>query len=199
MKSKNPMFTHKISRHDDIVEIILADHKPLKKLIETLKDTDQDISTRRAAFKEFAPSLISHAKPEERTLYVQMKKDGDQDLTVEALEGDVEHGLADQLVKELKAEHDGDLWTAKAKVLAELVEHHIKEEEDELLPDFRANSTLEERVKLGQEYNHLKATFEKRTRLVIKKPNAQRSAQVAANARKSSATARRGVAARIVR
>lgn len=152
-KSQEP----KITKMDDIVEMILEDHKPLKKLIKIMKDSDRDISERAEAFTEFAPLLVSHAKPEEESLYVFMKKDAD--LREEGLEGDVEHQLADQLCEEIKRTKDPEEMGARIKVLAELVEHHIEEEEEELLPEFRDNSELEERVALGRQFVELKAAM----------------------------------------
>lgn len=142
----------------DIIQMILEDHKPLKQLIKIMKDTDNDLSERQEAFEEFAPLLVTHAKPEEQTMYVFMK--GDDETREEGFEGDVEHMLADQLIEEIKRTDDEDLWSARVKVLAELVEHHIEEEEEELLPDFRKHSELEERVELGAEYQQLKAQLE---------------------------------------
>jgi hypothetical protein len=140
---------------NDIIEIILEDHKPLKELIETLKDTDTELEKRMQAFDEFAQLLVNHAKSEEQTLYVEMKEE--DELRTEAFEGDVEHMLADQLLEEAKRTDDEDLWSAKVKVLAELVEHHIEEEESELLPSYRKCFDLEERVSLGEEYLALRA------------------------------------------
>lgn len=144
----------KMSMESDIVNMILEDHKPLKRLIAIMKDSDKDDSVRAEAFAEFAPLLVSHAKPEEQTLYVHMKKD--EELREEGLEGDVEHQLADQMLEEIMRTEDPDLWSARVKVLAELVEHHIEEEEEELLPDFKKNSEPAERMQLGQEFLMLK-------------------------------------------
>ncbi|MBX2989377.1 MAG: hemerythrin domain-containing protein [Bdellovibrionaceae bacterium] len=149
---------HKHTAAEDIVQLILEDHKPLKKLIKIMKDTDKDLEERKAAFEQFAPLLVTHAKPEEQSLYVYMKKD--EDTREEALEGDVEHGLADQMLEEAKRTDDEDLWTARVKVLAELVEHHIEEEEEELLPEFKKNSEPEERRKLGHIFLRLKDKIE---------------------------------------
>jgi hemerythrin superfamily protein len=143
---------------EDIIEMILHDHKALKKLIKVMKNSDKDLSERQEAFEEFAPLLVVHAKPEEQTMYVFMKDD--EDLREEGFEGDVEHGLADQLLEEIKRTDDEDLWGARVKVLAELVEHHIEEEEDELLPDFRKHSDIEERVQMGAKFMELKHKLE---------------------------------------
>jgi hemerythrin-like domain-containing protein len=132
--------TRAATANEDILKLILEDHKPLKKLIKV--------------FEEFAPLLIAHAKPEEQTLYVAMKEE--DDMRVDGCEGDTEHAIADQLVGEIKAEKDADVWTAKAKVLAELVEHHIEEEEEEMFPEFKKKSDADERALLGAKYQELR-------------------------------------------
>ncbi len=145
-------------RTSDVIQLILNDHKPLKKLIEVMKDTDNDITERRAAFEEFCPLLVTHAKPEEQVVYTYMK--GDEELRTEGFEGDVEHGLADQMIEEAKRTDDEDIWSAKVKVLAELVEHHIAEEESELLPDFKKHTGKDERIEMGADFMRLKSELQ---------------------------------------
>lgn len=141
----------------DIIQLILEDHKPLKKLIKIMKNTENSFSERRAAFREFAPLLVTHAKPEEQVLYTCMKED--KELREEGFEGDIEHSLAEQMLDEAKTTDDQDLWSARVKILAELVEHHIEEEEKELLPDFKKRSEREDRVQLGQVFLDIKANI----------------------------------------
>lgn len=145
---------------DDIIKLILEDHKPLKEMIETLKDEDVEIEEKMACFEEFAPTLNAHAKPEEEALYKTMKRY--EELRMEGFEGEVEHTLADQLIEEIKRTEDEDEWCAKVKVLAEIVEHHIEEEEENLLPDYKKASEREERQELGRQYSSLKEDFESR-------------------------------------
>lgn len=141
----------------DIIDLILEDHRPLKDLIGKLKDSDLDPGDKMVAFEEFASLLMIHSKPEEESLYTYMKED--EELRTEGMEGQVEHELADQLIAEIKAESDPDMWQAKVKVLAEIVEHHIEEEEETLLPDFKKESSSEERSELGQKFMELKTTI----------------------------------------
>lgn len=156
--SKKPAMKATNNGAGDILRIIIDDHKPLKKLIKVLKDSDNhDLQERRTAFEEFAPLLVTHAKSEEQVLYVYMK--ADDELREEGFEGDVEHGLADQMVEEVKRTDDDDLWSARVKVLAELVEHHIKEEEEEMFPDIRKNSEAEDRRYMGEQYAALKDKY----------------------------------------
>lgn len=133
----------------DIIQLIFEDHKPLKDLIQVMK-SEQSFDVRVSAFEDFAVQLTAHAKPEELVLYKDMK--AKKDLRESALEGDAEHGLADQMVEEIKRAIDPDEKSAKIKVLAELVEHHIKEEENDLLPLFQSNSSEDERLELGSRF-----------------------------------------------
>ena len=57
-----------------------------------MKDSAATPEERFSTFKEFAPTLVAHAKPEEEVLYVQMKKN--PELLEEAYEGEVEHHIA---------------------------------------------------------------------------------------------------------
>lgn len=139
----------------DIINLIKEDHKPLKELIKVLKDSEKELDERQEAFAEFAPLLISHAKPEEQVLYMFMKNNG-SDLREDGFEGDVEHQLADQMVEEIMRTEDEDLWSARVKVLAELVEHHIEEEEEDMLPEFESEVELAERAKLGDQFLEFK-------------------------------------------
>ena len=143
----------------DIIEIILKDHKPLKKLIKVLKSEKAEKAEKETAFKEFAPLLLWHAEPEEQVLYVHMKDDS-EDLRVEGYEGDTEHALASQMIDEVKASVNDDQWMARVKVLAELVEHHIEEEEEDMFPDIRKAFDLEARVQMGSDYLQLREEFE---------------------------------------
>lgn len=136
--------------HHDIISLILDDHKPLKRLIRIMKDTDATVSVRRSAFNEFASLLIIHAKSEEHILYAFQREN--IDMRTESFEGNVEHALADQLVDEVKQTMDKDLWSARVKVLAELVEHHIQEEEDEIFPELKKCSESADRIRLGEDY-----------------------------------------------
>lgn len=150
-------FTGQDEQAVDIIDAIKEDHKPLKDLIKIMKDSEATFAQKKAAFAKFAPTLEAHAKPEEQTWYKDMKSD--RELKVDGLEGDVEHQIADQLSAELKRTSNRDLFMAKVKVLAELVEHHIKEEENDMLPEFKKNSTAEERAELGAKYLKLREAY----------------------------------------
>jgi hemerythrin superfamily protein len=153
-KNKSKKTISARSNANDIIKLILTDHKPLKRLVKILGNESRSVGERQKAFAEFAPLLIAHSEPEEQSLYNAMK---DQEkLRREAYTGDVEHEIADQLIQEAKRANEIDLWSAKVKVLAELVERHLKEEEEKFLPHFKKFSDAQERAMLGQDYLRLR-------------------------------------------
>jgi hemerythrin superfamily protein len=158
-KSRKSSSSKSAKSTSDIIELILKDHKPLKKLIKVLKSDKAEKNEKKAAFKEFAPLLLWHAQPEEKVLYVHMKDDS-KELRVEGYEGDTEHALASQMIDEVKQSENDDQWMARVKVLAELVEHHIEEEEEEMFPDIRKAFNLEAREQMGEDYLQLREEFE---------------------------------------
>ena len=144
----------------DIISIILKDHVPLKKLITNLKDAHYERSEKEAWLEDFITILTGHAKSEEQSLYIAMKEY--DMLKLESYQGDTEHAIAEQLVQEINSTPNDDGWLAKVKVLAEMVENHIEEEETEILDMVRQEIELSARIgigdeytKLSQDYNHL--------------------------------------------
>jgi hypothetical protein len=149
-------FTGKRTDQIDIIDAIKEDHKALKDLIPLLKG-EGTYEEKRGVFAFFAAALEAHAKPEEQTWYAEMKASAD--MKVDGYEGDVEHALADQLANELKTTADENVFMAKAKVLAEMLEHHITEEEQTMIPDYQKNSTSDERARLGAKYLKLRSAY----------------------------------------
>jgi hypothetical protein len=159
-KSSVSKLLGKKTHQNDITELMLRDHKPLKELIKTMKDSEAELAEVQNSFDEFAPLLEAHAKPEEQSLYVHLKQDEEHEIRQEGFEGQTEHAIADGLVMQIKSTNDEDHWRAQVKVLAELVEHHIEEEEDEMIPDIRKELGLDKRIEIGQRYLELREEYD---------------------------------------
>lgn len=76
------------------------------------------------------------------------------------------------MLEEVKMAEDADVWSARCKVLAELVEHHLQEEEAEILPLFKKECDVEERVMIGKQYLELKDHFRRSENLTIEEEEA---------------------------
>ena len=157
-KPANASSQRKHVNPNDIVELILKDHKEVRPFLELMKDSDSDLGERLDAFEQFAPRLAAHARAEETTIYKFLK--ADENLREEGFEAAVEHQLVDQMMEEAKRSEDDDQLAAMIKVLAELVEHHIEEEEGEILPRFQRECASEDRIKMGQRFLQMKRQIE---------------------------------------
>ncbi|CUS39775.1 hemerythrin domain-containing protein [Candidatus Nitrospira nitrificans] len=114
-----------------VIEMLKEDHEKVKGLFEEFESAEgkEQADIAATAIME----LEVHADLEEKLIYPAIREHIDEDEKMnEALE---EHHLVHVLIKELKKlkPHDA-VFQAKFKVLAELVKHHIEEEEGEMLP-----------------------------------------------------------------
>lgn len=124
----------------NIVDVLLMDHRYLKDCIKYLKDDDEDKRVKLKHAKTFLDALHKHSEAEKKAVYAPCLKV--KDLKMNILEGQVEHGITDAKVKMLIPKLTGlrtlsDEIEVELKVLAELVEHHIKEEEEEMFPKMK--------------------------------------------------------------
>jgi hemerythrin-like domain-containing protein len=87
---------------------------------------------------------------EEKAFY-QAVQDRTEEIGADVAEGYEEHHVAKMLIDEIETLKPMDeSWMAKVTVLIESVEHHIDEEEEELLPSVRSSSSAVWRRELGE-------------------------------------------------
>ncbi|MFN4282702.1 MAG: hemerythrin domain-containing protein [Alphaproteobacteria bacterium] len=118
----------------NILTALKNDHKELKNILSDIEETTERAGkTRATLFAKFKEEIVAHARAEEKVVYgelLEVLKKDDRDTILEGYE---EHHLVDIWVPEIdKLEPTDEIWAAKCKVLKEMLEHHIKEEEDEI-------------------------------------------------------------------
>lgn len=112
------------------IDLLLAQHREIENLFgQCKKATGED---KLELFHAIADVLVLHTTIEERHFYPAALGGASEEQVREALE---EHLLIKRSLADLLAQDaiDGE-FDAKLQVLEELVEHHVKEEEDELFP-----------------------------------------------------------------
>ena len=124
----------------NIVDILLIDHVYLKECIAVLTNDYANKNEKIFYARTFLDTLKKHSEAEEKTVYESLSEM--EELRMQILEGEAEHGMAkfkyESLIPRLlKMKILDDVTEAEIKVLAELVEHHIDEEETELFPKIR--------------------------------------------------------------
>ena len=137
------------------IEALLENHKLILKQLKALKDIELSIKERKVAFEKLIPILISHNKREEQVIYNFMLTSADQDLRIMALEGEEEHKIFSQLISEMDTDCDlTEEWSAKARVLSEIVEHHLEDEKLDLFPTLKTFLDNESDNFLFYQYNN---------------------------------------------
>ena len=105
---------------ESIVDAVKQDHEDLKRFIKILKNKEMRSSIKRKVYPEFIALLTSHS----HALSVVLP-----DHNAKTIEGCIEQISPHPTILELSK------WMTQVQVLAELVEHHVKEEESGLLPE----------------------------------------------------------------
>ena len=135
----------------DALTLLIADHNRVRGLFARFKKAKEsdDTETLATLATEIVSELQVHTSIEETEFYPWVK--GLSDDTKETVtEGVEEHHVVKTLIDEIQTLSPGqDEWTAKMAVLIENVEHHAKEEEEELFPSVRRNTSAADRETLG--------------------------------------------------
>ncbi len=116
------------------VALIKQDHRAVEKLYRGYKAAAEKSDARAEFAEKICASLDMHAKMEEKHFYPALQKEmkgKDELLIVEAY---AEHLGMKALVKAVKAMPEGRIREGTIKALMEAVKHHVKEEEEEMLP-----------------------------------------------------------------
>jgi hemerythrin superfamily protein len=128
----------------DAVALLEQDHEDVKDLFEQyeeLVDNDGSDDEKQAIAQQICTMLAAHATVEEELFYPAVRDALKEDELVD--EAVVEHASAKDLIAQLESMAPGDeLYDAKVKVLGELIDHHVEEEEGEMFPKVR-NSGME--------------------------------------------------------
>ncbi|HTN31451.1 MAG TPA: hemerythrin domain-containing protein [Pseudomonas sp.] len=146
------------------IELLKQDHETVRKLLEQLSGTtERAVKTRQDLLHKIEQELTIHTQLEEQILYPAYKKAGGRDAAVMDAEAREEHRTVDSLVLPdlLQTDPASIPFTGRVKVLKELLEHHIEEEEGELFSEadqLLGKSRLEE---LGAEMEAMKKGLKK--------------------------------------
>lgn len=126
----------KAAREQDAIAMLIADHRKVKAIFEKFKTLMQEEGPKQekaVLVQQVCNELKVHARIEEEIFYPAVRDAiDDDDLMDEAI---VEHAGAKELIEQLEAMRpDDDLYDAKVIVLGEQIEHHAREEEEEMFP-----------------------------------------------------------------
>ena len=122
----------------DAIALLTEDHENVKSMFDHYEGLGERAhATKKKLATQICNELTKHSMVEEEIFYPAVRGAGkdNEDLVDEAV---VEHASAKDLIAQiLDMEPTEELFDAKVKVLSELIDHHVQEEETEMFPKVR--------------------------------------------------------------
>jgi flavin reductase (DIM6/NTAB) family NADH-FMN oxidoreductase RutF/hemerythrin-like domain-containing protein len=145
-------------RAKDAIAVLKQDHRNVRELLEKLESARlRPSKTRDSILSTIEKEMKIHSRIEEEIFYPayrdSVRKKGDQSLYFESLE---EHHLVDTVMDECHQQQSNESFAAKCKVLKDLIEHHVSEEERDLFPIAKKNLSSSMLQDLGQQMEERK-------------------------------------------
>ncbi|MEU7612455.1 hemerythrin domain-containing protein [Micromonospora sp. NPDC049204] len=133
----------------DVVDILVADHREVETLFVELETRQGTPEYRRQLVDVVIAELVRHAVAEEAYVYPTARKtlpDGDEIADHEI----TEHADAERTMKDLESLDPSDpRFDELLAHLTSTIRHHVQDEESELFPRLRAATAREELVELA--------------------------------------------------
>jgi hemerythrin-like domain-containing protein len=131
----------------DAVELLKSQHLEVEALFKQIDELgDRAVKTKESLYAQIREKVVLHTKLEEGIFY-PAAKEADKDMVLESLE---EHAGVKAMLRKLdRTDGDDETFDAKITVLKELIQHHVKEEEEELFPNCQKALGQEALAELG--------------------------------------------------
>lgn len=143
------------SSDENVFDIIIAEHRAVDELFEQWKNTTS-FDRRKDILGEVSHMLNMHAIAEEMVLYPMTRRtvqDRGDHLADHSLE---EHQEVKELLHSLQG-CDEQQMNRDFPRLIESVRHHVREEEEELIPAMRANLTQDQMATMAKTFRAAKS------------------------------------------
>ena len=137
----------------DAVAAIKEDHRRMERLFERLRSGDGD---RRALVEEVVARLTAHARAEETEVYPEIAMlDPHEEAEVDHAEH--EHQEAEHLMKKVANLVDSPHFEQALTEFVEAVQHHVEEEEQQVLPALEKAVDAATLRQLGQAFERTRS------------------------------------------
>jgi hemerythrin superfamily protein len=135
------------TKQKDACDLLDADHRAVKKMFkeyeELMNSRGKTVPQKKMDLaRQICQELTAHTTIEEEIFYPALRAViKDTDLLAEA---EVEHASAKDLIAQIEGATAADeMFDAKVTVLGEYIDHHVKEEKNEIFPKARAARKLD--------------------------------------------------------
>lgn len=122
----------------DAIALLTSQHKEVTAMFKEFEELgDRAKAGKKKIADKICQNLVMHTMIEEEIFYPAVRESSKEaeEMIEEAI---VEHASAKDLIAQIQEmEPDEELYDAKVKVLGEMIEHHVEEEEKEMFPKVR--------------------------------------------------------------
>ncbi len=153
------MAAKQASRHETIVDHIIRDHQ---ETAEAIRELEKRVRGRRddtldPVFVPMKQELLGHMAAEEKLLYPPLEKT----MKKQIAEAKKEHDEIRKHLDDLAA--GGSMteaeWTRHLRMMKQGIEHHVREEEGEILPAARELFDEKQLRELGAEFERMEKEY----------------------------------------
>jgi len=134
---------------DDVVDKIEHDHREVEQLFSEFERSGD-----RSIALKICDELELHTAAEEAEVYPVLAEEAREEDAVD--EAEEEHEEARELIEQIRAASDDDELKTLVGRLKDAVEHHVDEEEADILPRAREELPAEELEDLGARFEAAK-------------------------------------------
>ena len=134
----------------NVVELIEQDHRTVEQLFARF-----EASNDAAIAEQICDELTKHTRAEETAVYpvfAQRLNEGKEEIS----EAETEHEAARQLIGRVRNTTDADHLASLMLELKQAIQHHVREEETDILPQARDEMSAAALDELGQQFEATK-------------------------------------------
>jgi hemerythrin-like domain-containing protein len=137
----------------DILDTLKQEHRDVAEMLERLVESN-GAAERRKLLASIKNALVPHLRAEEKVVYDAVLALRGKEQKIHGEEGYMEHALGDKMLAQLGKMKDpmSAEFSAGAKVLKELVEHHVEEEEKNIWSDVEGNFSDDDRIAMNKKF-----------------------------------------------
>jgi hemerythrin superfamily protein len=137
---------------NDILDTLAAEHDEVQDLLEKLTKSEK-AAEQKSLVGQIKKALVPHSKAEEQIVYDAIAALREEKPQIDSAEGYTEHALSSATLTQLESlTPNTPEFKAHAKVLKELLDHHIKEEENAVWSDVKKNFSDDQRARMNHDY-----------------------------------------------
>jgi hemerythrin superfamily protein len=143
---------------EGILQDLHNDHSEVDALLGRIMGSEDGVERTRL-FSDITHKLLPHLQAEQDILYARLKTGKGEGSRKFGLEGTSEHRMVEQQVNKIVGMGDAmsEQWTAELKLLQDLIEHHVNEEESTGFSCTRDEFNKEQLDAMSREFQTRKA------------------------------------------